>query len=48
MNIDEIKSDIEKYKKYLNNGQFKPDWRIDEVQNYINIMEKVIKNNGTD
>jgi hypothetical protein len=43
MRIDEIKTSIDNYKNYLNNGQFKPDWRVDEVETYIEVMEKIIE-----
>jgi hypothetical protein len=48
MNIEEIRLSIAKYKNYLNDNQFKPEWRIIEVQNYIEVMEKAIAQKGNE
>lgn len=42
----EIAQKIKEYQEYLNNGQHKPQWRIDEVECFIKVMNGVI--NGTD
>jgi hypothetical protein len=42
----ELKKHIEEYEKYLKNGQWKPQWRIEEVNCFIKLMNGVI--NGTD
>ena len=37
-NQEYVKQLIEQYKQYLNNGQFKPKWRIEEVESFIKVM----------
>lgn len=44
MNKKEIENIIQKYKDYLNNGQSKPQWRINEVNNFINVMNRIVQN----
>lgn len=47
MNINkqtELKQRIIEWTDYLNNGQFKPTWRIDEINCAINVFSKLLEN----
>lgn len=42
--IEQIEKSIKDYEAYLNDGQFKPYWKIEKVQSYIDVLTKVLKN----
>lgn len=44
--IEQFKKSIQEYTDYLNNGQQKPAWRIEEVESYIKVLTKIINNKG--
>lgn len=46
--IEDVKRYIKEYTGYLNNGEWKPQWRIEEIESFLTVMNRVLAIKGID